>query len=130
MQNLAPLIPSTIEAGARTLTKLIKGGFDEKLIKGDVPMSSDLNSVQNQPSFHDVVRCTFASLWRRKLILGAIAATALVVGIIALLVMPKRYTAEAYIQGGFPASNAVAASEDKKSATPSITLDLQRVIET
>jgi uncharacterized protein involved in exopolysaccharide biosynthesis len=104
-------------------------GFDE-IHQRCHPMSSNLDSDQNQPSFHDVLRCTFASLWRRKLPLGAIVATALAVGITALLVMPKRYTAEAYIQGGFPASNAVAASEDRKSATSSITLDLQRVIET
>jgi uncharacterized protein involved in exopolysaccharide biosynthesis len=93
-------------------------------------MSSNLDAVHIQPSSHELLYATFASLWRRKLPIVAIVAAALALGIIAVLVMPKRYTAEAYIRGGFPTSNAVAAGDDKRSAAPSISLDLERVIET
>jgi len=75
------------------------------------------------------LQAALASLWRRKLLVAAIVATALVLGIIAVAVMPTRYTAEAYIRGGFAASDAVTKDDDNKSAG-SISLDLVRVIET
>jgi uncharacterized protein involved in exopolysaccharide biosynthesis len=93
-------------------------------------MSSNLDCVHIEPSSHEVMYAIFASLWRRKLPIVVIVATALALGVIATLIIPKRYTAEAYIRGGFPASNAVASSEDKRSTATSITLDLERVIET
>ena len=97
-------------------------------------MSSTLDFVQIEPSsldvgFGEVLHAALASLWRRKLLVGAIVATALALGIIAVFVIPPSYTAEAYIRGGFVASNAVAKDEDRRSA-PSISLDLMRVIET
>ena len=45
---------------------------------------------------------------RQKLLIMAIVATALVLGVIATLAMPKRYTAEAYIREGFAASDSAA----------------------
>ena len=93
-------------------------------------MSSNLDRVHIEPSSYEVLYAIFASLWRRKLPMVAIVATALALGVIAILVIPKQYTGEAYIRGGFPASNAVAASEDKRSTATSISLDLERVIET
>ena len=58
-----------------------------------------------------VLSLTFASLWRRKLLMVAIVVTALALGGIAVLVMPEQYTAEAYIRGGFTASDAVVADD-------------------
>ena len=97
-------------------------------------MSSTLDFVQIEPSsldvgFGEVLHAALASLWRRKLLVGAIVATALALGIIAVFVIPPSYTSEAYIRGGFVASNAVAKDEDSKSG-PFIGLDLMRVIET
>ena len=40
-------------------------------------------------------------VWRHKLLVLATIAAALVIGIALALVMPKRYTAEAYVRGGF-----------------------------
>jgi uncharacterized protein involved in exopolysaccharide biosynthesis len=79
--------------------------------------------------FGEVLRVALASLWRRKLLVGATVVTALAFGIVAFVVIPPSYTPEAYIRGGFVASNAVAKDEDSKSA-PSVGLDLMRVIET
>ena len=99
-------------------------------------MSSTLDSVdsvQIEPSlldvgFGEVLHGALASLWRRKLLVGGIVATALALGIIAVFVIPPSYTAEASIQGGFVASNAVAKNDDRRG--PFIGLDLMRVIET
>ena len=103
-------------------------------------MSSTLDFVQGEPSSLDiglgeVLHATLASLWRRKLLVGAIVATALALGIIAVFVIPPSYTPEAYIRGGFVASSAVAQDEDsnegnKGSGGPFVGLDLMRVIET
>jgi uncharacterized protein involved in exopolysaccharide biosynthesis len=96
-------------------------------------MSSTLD-VQIEPSslyvgFGEVLHAALASLWRRKLLLGAIVATALTLGIIAAFTIPRSYTPEAYIRGGFVSSNAVAKDEDRRDG-PYIGLDLMRVIET
>jgi uncharacterized protein involved in exopolysaccharide biosynthesis len=93
-----------------------------------------LDFVQIEPSKLDVgsgevLHAVLASFWRRKLLVGAIVATAVALGIIALCVMPAWYTAEAYIRGVFLASDAPPKPEDSRSA-PSISLDLVRVIET
>ena len=77
----------------------------------------------------EVLQAALASLWRRKLLVLACAAIAVVLGLIAILVMPERYTAEAYIRGGFDASYAVT-KEDDTTRTGSVNLDLMRVIET
>ena len=83
-------------------------------------MSSTLDFVQIEPSsvdvgFGKVLHAALASLWRRKLLVGAIVAIALVLGIIAVFVIPPSYTPEAYIRGGFVFSNAVAKDADTKS---------------
>ena len=100
-------------------------------------MSSVLDVTASEPSSlnvssGEVLHASLASLWRRKLLVGAIVATTVALGIVALHAMPLSYTAAAYIRGGFSASDAVAKDEkdeDSKSA-PSISLDLSRVIET
>ena len=60
-------------------------------------MSSTLDFVQIEPSsldvgFGEVLHAALASLWRRKLLVGAIVATALALGIIAVFVIPRSYT--------------------------------------
>ena len=73
-----------------------------------------------------------ASLWRRKLLVGAIVATAVALGIIALLVIarvvhtPRRTSAEDL---SLRTRLKDAKDEDTKNG-PSISLDLSRVIET
>ena len=94
--------------------------------------TSDFVRIEPSPldvGFGEVLHAALASLWRRKLLLGAIAATALALGIIAVFAIPPSYTSEAYIRGGFVASNSIAKDEDSKSG-PFISLDLMRVIET
>ena len=78
--------------------------------------------------FGEVLHAWLASLWRRKLLVGAIVATALALGIIAVFVIPPLYKTEAYILGGFVASNAV--KKDDSRSSPYVGLDLARVIET
>ena len=97
-------------------------------------ISSTSDFVQIEPSSLDVgsgevLHAALASLWRRKLLVGAIVATAVALGIIAVLVIPRSYTAVAYIRGGFVASDALAKDEDSRSAS-SISVDLVRMIET
>ena len=59
------------------------------------------------------------------------AAIAIVLGSIAVLVIPARYTAEAYIRGGFDPSAAYAVTRDEDATRAGIiSLDLMRVIET
>ena len=95
-------------------------------------MSSTLESVHIEPSldvgFGEVLHAWLASLWRRKLLVGAIVATALALGSIAVFVIPPSYKTEAYILGGFVASNAV--KKDDSRSSPYVGLDLARVIET
>jgi len=79
----------------------------------------------------EVLQAALASLWRRKLLVLGSAAIAVVLGFIAILVMPARYTAEAYIRGGFDPSAAYAVTkEEDATRVGSISLDLMRVIET
>jgi uncharacterized protein involved in exopolysaccharide biosynthesis len=97
-------------------------------------MATNLDSANIKLSSMDirsgvVLHAAFASLFRRKLLVLVIVGTALVLAIIAVLIMPAGYTAQAYIRGEFSASEAVAKENDNKSAG-SISLDLVRVIET
>ena len=89
----------------------------------------ELVSADNRSG--EVLQSALASLWRRKLLVLGSAAIAVVLGSIAVLVMPARYTAEAYIRGGFDPSAAYAVTrEEDASRAGSISLDLMRVIET
>ena len=100
-------------------------------------MSNVLDVTPSEPSSlsvgsSEVLHATLASLWRRRLLVGAIVATTVVAGTIALKVMPASYKAEAYIRGGFSALDAVSkdAKDEETRNGPSISLDLSRVIET
>ena len=60
--------------------------------------------------YKQVVAETLGKLARHKLLILAIVATALVLGVVAMLSMPKRYTADAYIREGFAASDSSGAA--------------------
>ena len=89
-------------------------------------MSSNLDSQRMEP---EPAQAALASLWRRKVVVLAIVAAALVLGIVASVVMPPRYTAEAYIRGELAAPDA-PSKEDETLRAGSISLDLLRLIET
>ncbi|HEY7644720.1 MAG TPA: Wzz/FepE/Etk N-terminal domain-containing protein [Hyphomicrobiales bacterium] len=98
-------------------------------------MSSTLDYAESEPSSlnigsGEVLHAALGCLWRRKLLVGAIVAAVIALGLVALFVMPKTYTAEAYIRGGFAASIAVAKDDEGSRNAPAISLDLSRVIET
>src|SRR5262245_31981872 len=99
-------------------------------------MSGNLDCVNveylsGETRSEEVLSAVFISLWRRKWLIMAIIAASLVLGIIAVLVMPHRYMAEAYIRGDFfAASDAVAKDGEGLTAEQSISLDLGRIIET
>ena len=68
---------------------------------------------------------------RRKLLLSAVVAVALILGLVAMFVVPKRYTAEAYIRGGFAASNSVGTSHGAPITRDlPIAVDASLVVET
>jgi uncharacterized protein involved in exopolysaccharide biosynthesis len=77
------------------------------------------------------LQAAFSSLWRRKLLVLAIAAAALALGMFAVKTMPPRYTAEAYIRGDFAASDTTNKEEESMNGgAGAMSLDLVRVIET
>jgi uncharacterized protein involved in exopolysaccharide biosynthesis len=57
--------------------------------------------------YEETLRLTVANLWQRKAFILATVATALVLGILAALLWPKRYTAEAYVRGSFAMPDAI-----------------------
>ena len=97
-------------------------------------MSSNLDAVgigraPLELGLGDVLRSVLTSVWRRKLLVGAIVASVLAVGVAAIVVIPTSYTPTAFIRGGFVVSTAVAKDEDK-AAGSYVGLDLTRMIET
>ena len=90
-------------------------------------MSSNADFVSIEPSYLNAV---LASLWRRRILVVAIVAVALALGMIAIQLMPHRYTAEAYIRGEFFAAPGTVAKENDSIVAGSMSLDLVRVIET
>ena len=97
-------------------------------------MPSILDAVHVEASsvgeqYQQVLATTLGQLYRRKLLIMAIIAIALALGIAALHVMPKRYTAEAYIRGGFVAPHAVA-TDQVSSGGPVLAFDASLVVET
>lgn len=96
-------------------------------------MSSNLDAVgigraPLELGLGDVLRSVLTSVWRRKLLVGAIVASVLAVGVAAIVVIPTSYTPTAFIRGGFVVSTAVAKDEDK-AAGSYVGLDLTRMIE-
>ena len=93
-------------------------------------MSSTLDSNHIQLS-SPVLPAALASLWRRRKLTAAIVAGVLGVGAVGVLLMPDRYTAEAYIKGEvFAAPDTMAKVDESTTAESMQQLDLGRVIET
>jgi len=92
-------------------------------------MSSNLDFVRLEPSSGEVLQGALASVWRRKRLVLALLAIALTFGILAIAVLPPRYTAEAYIRGELAAPDPLS-KEDETVTGGSINLDLVRLIET
>jgi uncharacterized protein involved in exopolysaccharide biosynthesis len=79
--------------------------------------------------YRQVVVETLGKLSRHKLLITAIVAAALVLGIIASLAIPKRYTAEAFIREGLAASDSVTAARGTSGERP-IAFDASLLVET
>jgi uncharacterized protein involved in exopolysaccharide biosynthesis len=91
-------------------------------------MSRNFASIPVEPSVGEVLPAALGVLWRRKLVVLAVAAVAIALGIVATQVMPPRYTAEAYIRGELAAPGPT--KEDETVSAGAISLDLIRLIET
>jgi uncharacterized protein involved in exopolysaccharide biosynthesis len=102
-------------------------------------MSANLQSVSlplapGSVSSGPALLVMVASVWRRKLLVLEIVVLAIVLGATAIVVMPMRYTAQAYIRGEYVASDTLPM-QVKNVTTGSIgagpmSLDPVRVIET
>ena len=92
-------------------------------------MSSNLASDHIQLS--SPVLSAALALWRRRRLTAAIVAIVLGAGAVGVLLMPDRYTAEAYIKGEvFSAPDTVAKVDESTTEDSMQQLDLGRVIET
>ena len=78
--------------------------------------------------YEGTLRVTLRLMWRNKLLVLATIAAALVIGIALALVMPTRYTAEAYVRGDF--ADAVVTSYGKSSGGAVVALDASMLVET
>ena len=65
------------------------------------------------PHYEDKLLVVLTNVWRHKLMIIATVAAALVIGIALAIMMPKQYTAEAYLREGFGPEEAI--SPDDKS---------------
>jgi uncharacterized protein involved in exopolysaccharide biosynthesis len=74
-------------------------------------------------NYEDVVLATVATLWQRKLLIGTAIGVGLLLGITASLLIPPRYTANAFVRVAF-------ASTDTASTTSGIAIDGSLMVET
>ena len=81
------------------------------------------------PYFNERFRATLTNVWRRRRLVIATVAVALVIGIALALTMPKRYTAEAYVRDAFKAEEATLI--DKKAGIGAvIAIDASMLVQT
>ena len=81
------------------------------------------------PHYEDKLLVVLTNVWRHKLMIIVTVAAALVIGIALAIMMPKQYTAEAYLREGFGTEEAI--SPDDKSSTGRIfALDASMLVET
>jgi uncharacterized protein involved in exopolysaccharide biosynthesis len=94
-------------------------------------VSSNLDSKRMELNSQDVMRHAIG-VWRRKRVVLVITAAALLFGIVAIFLLPPRYTALAYIHGQLAAPSVpyVTSKEDETVSTGAVSLDLVRLIET
>ena len=79
--------------------------------------------------YKQVVTETLRKLSRHKFLIMAMVAAALVLGIVAALAIPKRYTAEAFIREGLAASDSASASHATTGERP-VAFDASLLVET
>ena len=97
---------------------------------GDVSLGSyypSLGSYYLGSYYEDTLRVMLAVVWRQKLLVLATIAAALMIGIALALVTPKRYTAEAYVGGGFADA---ATTYEKRGSGGVIAVDASMLVET
>lgn len=92
-------------------------------------MTTNSDAIHVEPAYR-ILNTAVVGLWRRKMLLTSIVAAALVLGLIVVLAMPTRYTAQAYIRGEFFAPPDRVAKEDQVTTSRPMDLDLVRVLET
>jgi uncharacterized protein involved in exopolysaccharide biosynthesis len=79
-------------------------------------------------TYYSQILCTaLQTVWRRKLTIVSTVAAVLSLGVTAALVMPKQYTADAFVHGGFAAPDLVSAAEAHSSA---VGFDASQLVET
>ena len=81
------------------------------------------------PYFNERFRATLTNVWRRRRLVIATVAVALVIGIALTLTMPKQYTAEAYVREAFGAEEATLI-DDKTGNATIIAIDASMLVET
>ena len=79
--------------------------------------------------YEDKLLVVLTNVWRHKLMIIATVAVALVIGIALAIMMPKQYTAAAYLQGGFGPEEAISP-DDKTSTGRVLALDASMLVET
>ena len=102
-------------------------------------MSSALDSVHISSShssslplgiyYKEVLHTALRTLWRRKLTIVSIVAAALSLGVIAAVEMPKKYTADSFIHGGFAAPDLVSAAAEGHDSS-AVGFDAAQLVET
>ena len=80
--------------------------------------SVDSGDVSLGSYYEDTLRKMLTVVWPQKLLVLATIAAALVIGIALALVMPKRYTAEAYVGGGFADAATLYESAAAEGSSP------------
>jgi uncharacterized protein involved in exopolysaccharide biosynthesis len=75
------------------------------------------------------LKAKLATIWRQKLLVLTAVTAGLVLGILAIFVVPKSYMAEAYIHGGVAAPPGISADQVSNTG-PSISWDPAQLVET
>jgi uncharacterized protein involved in exopolysaccharide biosynthesis len=81
-----------------------------------------VQSVSLIEHYEEVLYATVRTLWRRKILIASVAVLAGLAGLGALLVLPKTYSSEAYVQVAFSSGDASPAG--------GVTIDAGSVVET
>jgi uncharacterized protein involved in exopolysaccharide biosynthesis len=91
----------------------------------DASLGAHYRDASLGPHYEEKLRVTLTNVWRNKLLVIATVTAALMIGIALALMMPKTYTAEAYIREGF-ATKAVPDA----SGGAAISVDASVLVET
>jgi uncharacterized protein involved in exopolysaccharide biosynthesis len=80
--------------------------------------------------YEETLRTTLVSMWRGKMLILTSVALSLVLGGLVAVLLPKRYTAEAYLPGSFAAPDFLTPARGKNNIGPSVTIDASLLVET